>query len=248
MNNFKSWKSFRDFKKMVIKEFRYIRDESMSDFLDTLIKTSESRVCIIERGTPLYRAQLGHDWQPYEFSSDFTDNIPAPFSTERMKPLLEEAKEGRANPKGIPYLYLATDEATAIGEVRPWVGSHVSVGVFIVQDTLKVIDFSEEDHKLKIYIGEPTDEQKEVQVWADVGASFSKPITNSDSKAEYAPTQIIAELFKSLGYKGIIFNSSLGNGKNIVLFNINDALQKTGHLFHVKNFSLNSKKSVILTM
>ena len=37
------------------------------------------------------------------------------------------ARHGRANPRGIPYLYLANDQLTAISEVRPWVGCYVSI-------------------------------------------------------------------------------------------------------------------------
>lgn len=40
-----------------------------------------------------------------------------------MKPLSNSASEGRANPKGIPYLYVATDKETAMSEVRPSLGA-----------------------------------------------------------------------------------------------------------------------------
>ncbi|MCB2382288.1 RES family NAD+ phosphorylase [Shewanella sp. SR1] len=48
-------------------------------------------------------------------------------------------------------------------------------------------------------------------------------MTNSDSKSDYTPTQIIAELIKSLGYDGIAFKSSLGNGHNLALFDLDSA-------------------------
>lgn len=47
-----------------------------------------------------------------------------------MKPLRDKASEGRANPKGIPYLYLATTKEAPMSEVRPWIGSDISVGQF----------------------------------------------------------------------------------------------------------------------
>ena len=47
-----------------------------------------------------------------------------------MKPLGGRATDGRANPRGIPCLYLATTKETAMSEVRPWIGSYVSAGQF----------------------------------------------------------------------------------------------------------------------
>ncbi|MFZ0569740.1 MAG: RES domain-containing protein [Rhodomicrobium sp.] len=44
-----------------------------------------------------------------------------------MKPIPNWLSEGRANPRGIPYLYLASTRDTALAEVRPWIGSHITV-------------------------------------------------------------------------------------------------------------------------
>lgn len=41
--------------------------------------------------------------------------------------------------------------------------------------------------------------------------------------SDYVPTQIIAELIKSLGYDGIAYKSSLANGHNIALFDLESA-------------------------
>jgi RES domain-containing protein len=40
-----------------------------------------------------------------------------------MKPIPKWQGEGRANPRGIPVLYLATHRETALAEVRPWIGA-----------------------------------------------------------------------------------------------------------------------------
>src|SRR6266566_4486089 len=63
-----------------------------------------------------------------------------PFDTKRMKPIRGRAKEGRVNPKGIPYLYLATHRDTAVAEVRPWKGGVVSVGQFRVVRDLRLVN------------------------------------------------------------------------------------------------------------
>ncbi len=62
-----------------------------------------------------------------------------PHNPTRMKPIPGQASEGRANPKGIPYLYLATHRDTALAEVRPWIRSLFSVAQFkIVRDLVVV--------------------------------------------------------------------------------------------------------------
>jgi hypothetical protein len=91
---------------------------------------------------------------------------------------------------------------------------------------VKLIDFSETaDAKQYPYFffGEPSIEQRIEAVWAAMDIAFSWPVTKSDSKSEYAPTQIISEFIKSKGYNGIIYKSSLTQGHNYVLFNLNDA-------------------------
>jgi RES domain-containing protein len=211
-------------------------DESVKSFLETIIETSNKRRKCIERGTILWRAQLGHDWVPYEVDGVYIDDQPMPYPPTRMKPLRKEAKEGRVNPKGIPYLYLASDKETAMGEVRPWMGSLISVGAFEVINDLEIVDFSDDKYN-RYYFNEPSSEEREKQVWSDIGRAFSRPITNTDSKAEYAPTQIIAEIFKMNRFDGLVFNSSLGNGRNIVLFNIDHANLLRCHLFEVKGIN-----------
>ena len=49
------------------------------------------------------------------------------------------------------------------------------------------------------------------------------PVTSNETTADYAPTQIIAELFKNNGFDGIAYRSSLGKGHNIILFDLNAA-------------------------
>ena len=47
--------------------------------------------------------------------------------------------------------------------------------------------------------------------------------TASDDRADYAATQIVAELFRQNGFDGIAYRSSSGPGHNIALFDLNAA-------------------------
>lgn len=129
---FKSYQSFHRFEYKTKRENRYIHDAEVRTFLEAILVTSKSRERSFAKDKFLWRAQLGNDWSPIIQNGEEVAEEPAPFSAERMKPLLYKATEGKANPKGIPCLYLATDKETAMSEVRPWIGSYISVGQFKV--------------------------------------------------------------------------------------------------------------------
>ena len=58
-------------------------------------------------------------------------------------PPKREASHGRANPAGIPYLYLGSTPATAISEIRPHTGETVCVADFATPPDLKLVEPSE---------------------------------------------------------------------------------------------------------
>ena len=153
-----------------------------------------------------------------------------------MKPIVEFAGEGRANSSGIPVLYLASTERTAISEVRPWVGSEVSVAQFKVARNLNAIDLTQGHGEsswrgltLKQLWGEeePDAPAKQRAVWIDIDNAFSRPVTQSDERVNYVPTRILAELFQEAGYDAIVYRSQFGQGErdgyNIAIFNLEDA-------------------------
>jgi hypothetical protein len=49
----------------------------------------------------------------------------------------------------------------------------------------------------------------EMIAWAELNDAFSEPVTASHNLAEYAPTQIVAEPFKTIGHDGVIYKSGL---------------------------------------
>src|SRR3546814_9987253 len=65
--------------------------------------------------------------------SDWSSDVCSSDLPERMRPLADRATEGRANPKGIPMLYLCSSKDAAMSEVRPWLGSMVSLGHFEIR-------------------------------------------------------------------------------------------------------------------
>jgi len=220
MKEFASWQSYSQYERALKRRSRYIRTPEIEAFLMTVLETAKRRVENIPKGSFLWRAQLGHDWRQ---ENEEVGEVRAPHPPERMQPRPDRALEGRANPKGIPYLYLASNRETALAEVRPWIGSFVSVGQFKTLQDLKIVNCTTERKGFKIFWEEPPPEEREEAVWTSIDRAFAKPITPSDDVADYVPTQVIAELFKANDFDGIAYRSSLGDGHNLVLFDIRAA-------------------------
>lgn len=245
--SFKSYRGYYIFMNSVCRQQRYIMNEESIAFLESIIETCHHRVNIIKSGTWVWRAQIGSDFRPIyqtdpETDEDIhVDDAPIPFSSKRMKPLPDSASEGRANPKGIPCLYVATDKETAMSEVRPWLNATISVGRFRVARDLKILDFSvaQEKRKFHIYLSEPDLEKRIEAVWSDIDKAFSRPTKNSDIKSDYAPTQIISEFVKSKGYDGIAYKSSFSKGHNIALFDLNSATMFDCKLYEASEIKFN---------
>lgn len=235
MPEFKSYRSYLDFTHAVKRERRYIMDDVSKEFLEAVTETAEKRTTNLFQTTFLWRAQRGHGWRSYEEDGE-VEEIPSAFPPERMVPLLDRALEGRANAKGIPYLYLGSTSDTAMAEVRPGVGSMISLAQFRTERKLDVVNCAGDQQPFKVYFDEPSPEVRESEVWSDINRAFSEPVIPNESLADYAPTQIIAELFRSMGKDGIVFKSSLGSGHNVVLFD-----RKAATLI---NCSLHEAKSV----
>ncbi|MFH1982465.1 MAG: RES family NAD+ phosphorylase [Pseudomonadota bacterium] len=231
---FVSWQDYWKFESIVRKENRYFRSPEINQFLDTVLSTCTSRIVDLPQDKYLWRAQLGHSWRPILHEYEHIADEPSPYPPERMLPLKYEAEEGRVNPKGIPYLYLGNDKNTAMAEVRPWLGTFVSLGQFKITKRQKLIDCSLHQNLTPIYIEEPIPEEREQAVWSHIDQAFSRPTTNTDRNADYVPTQIIAELFKTNGFDGIIYKSLLGKGHNVALFNVEAARLVNCYLFEVE--------------
>jgi hypothetical protein len=233
MAEFASHLSYQQFADSIRTRCRYGTDASQVAFLKALIETSVARQEVIAVGSTLWRAQLGHGWYPAT-DDDPEEQDLAPHDSDRMKPLRARAREGRANPKGIPFLYLATHQDTAIAEVRPWIGSYVSVAQFALTRDVRVLNCVTDDHRLMVYSREPEPEERERAVWQDIDRAFSQPVTSGDDTADYAPTQVIAEFVRGSGLDGIAYGSSLGPGHNVALFDLELANVESCGLFQIR--------------
>lgn len=242
MPAFKSENAYWEFASAVLRRSRYVRDSAAEAFLATLLEQASAKVQVIPVGSVLYRAQLGHDWTYVdEGAADCEQPIGLP--PERMKPRRDRAVEGRANPKGIPYLYVATRRDTALAEVRPWVGARISCAELKAARDLRVVDCTRHAARSFSILGLTPEEYWDDDVWADVDDAFARPVTAADDLADYVPTQVLAELFKSDGYDGVAYASSVGDGHNISLFDLDSLVIHGCAVYDLKSISFDFEQS-----
>lgn len=234
---FKSPRSYRDFEKSVRRNYRFFRTQDDEDFLREVLTTATSRSKNIKQGQRLWRAQIGSEEEEDPGSPNCGGDRP--LGRQRMKPRRARATEGRANPRGIPTLYLSTSRETAIAEVRPWGEALVTLALFRTVRSLRVVDLTSTSPLPK---GNPYSPWRgkdlppavrEKLVWSDICRSFAEPTNRSDDVADYASTQIIAELFKKNRFHGIVYKSRLGRGCNVALFDLTAAEPEGAVLYRV---------------
>ena len=223
------WDSFSDYLKNE-RRFTIEREElqHFTGFLPQLLSSIEVKV---KQGEEYYRARLGQGEKT------------KPFPNEKMgaPPSEKTLTGGRANPPGIPFLYLSDDANTAIAEVRPWKGATVSVAKFIITKEINLIDLTQSFYiKDQFAYGEDLPFAiEDNRILGRLGRELSKPVNPDKISIEYIPTQYVTEIIRNLKYDGMIYPSALGKGKNIVLF--------TENAVHCENVKLYQVDSVDFT-
>ena len=153
-------------------------------------------------------------------------------------PPIEYATAGRANPLGIPYLYLCQNEETTYYEVRALYLDKLAIGSFETSRDLKIMDFTKQ---MSLYVAnvQSSDLATEVSKYIllqRISKDLSKPLRRFDSELEYVPTQLICEYCKLNGIDGIQFYSSVHNGGvNVVLFDAQKADCKSVKIVEIKS-------------
>ncbi|MAY83322.1 MAG: hypothetical protein CMP59_04235 [Flavobacteriales bacterium] len=159
----------------------------------------------------LYRARVHHK-----------SGIKAYNTLEMMCPPPSLTKGGRANPSGIPFLYLSDNPDTVLYEVRASYLDELSIGEFHLiseKNAIRIVDFTEDtplfqpDQKIETTI-------KSRLLRDLISRDLSKPMRRYDTEVDYIPTQFICEFIKTFtGASGIRFSSSLHPaGNNVVIF------------------------------
>lgn len=241
------WRQFRSY---IIRERRHVFNKQWTRFLENLSKTSQKRGKIIKRGEKFHRVRL-----KWESGKGNSPTLQPCSDSDIGAPSPDVAVGGRANPKGVSCLYLASQIKTAIAEKRPYKDAFFTVGVFEIIKDLKVLDIAGEiafSFDKKIYEalqqnppgpmagGYPGNDTESI-IWGDINFAFSvplNPVNPANKELDYIPAQILAERLREGGFEGICYKSSLDpEGNNLVVFNPGHAQCVTKQLFQIKKIN-----------
>lgn len=128
---------------------------------------------------------------------------------------------GRANPAGIPYLYLASNPETALAEVRPQNKENAAIASFLVND-IKVVDLRNPRKRISPFLLQEAEKigalSAELPFLEHLGSELTRPVLHFDAAINYTPSQYLCEFIKKKNYDGVVYNSSVNNGFNLALF------------------------------
>lgn len=132
------------------------------------------------------------------------------------------ASHGRANPPGIPYLYLASKPTTTANEVRPQTGEKICIAEFETDGSITAIDLRNPRARVSPFI--LSDAVNIAQLHNDLpfierlGEELTRPVMPKGAAIDYIPSQFLCEFIKKEGYNGVVYNSAMGDGFNLALF------------------------------
>ncbi len=180
----------------------------------------------IAEGQPLYRVRVRGREDSW------------PVDAEQMgAPPLTMARAGRMNPAGIPYLYLALDEPTALAETVSVPPLTVVVAKFKAAKAIKVIDLTRLPPLPSVFDSSKRNEREGLLFLQAFVHSISKPVSKDGSEhIDYVPSQVVSEYFAQVfrtkprggAVDGIVYPSAVRpGGKNLVLFPTERGYAKT---------------------
>ena len=141
---------------------------------------------------------------------------------EMGPPPVGKSNSGRVNPSGIQTLYLSDSPETTLYEIRAGIYDYVSVGRFVLNENIDVINLADID-KISPFIGvqygfDFTQYAINIEHLKMIGMEIAKPLRN-DNSLDYLPTQYISDYIKSKDYDGIEYISTMHpQGVNLAVF------------------------------
>nr|WP_315422984.1 RES family NAD+ phosphorylase [uncultured Pedobacter sp.] len=140
------------------------------------------------------------------------------------KPPLHLTTPGRANPVGIPYLYVSESEETTLYETRVALHESLTIGQFIAKETISLVSLRNIDWLGPIEImdrGFTLEEFIRCRPYMiKLEQELSSPVRKQDVHLDYLPTQFLCEFIKSLGFDAVEYKSAMNiDGFNLAIFN-----------------------------
>jgi hypothetical protein len=168
---------------------------------------------------------LDRDEVPIQWYRARIQTSDTPFTIDEMgAPPRRIASHGRANPAGIPYLYLGSSPITAISEIRPHTGERACVADFTTPADLNLTDLRNARKMVSPFLFLLEDDSDITRMRNDLpflerlGDELTRPIVPQSAAIDYTPSQYLCEFIKKCGYHGVVYRSSVSDGINLALF------------------------------
>lgn len=182
------------------------------------IKLDEERLKNLLSHLIVTVGEVPHVWYRARIKTD-----EVPFPIENMgAPDRRIAAHGRANPAGIPYLYLGSNPKTAVSEIRPHTGERACVADFRTPTDLRLVDLRGPRRTVSPFLlADALDIQRmrnDLPFLERLGLELTTPVLPQAAAVDYTPSQFLCEYIKRCGYDGVIYRSSVSDGMNLALF------------------------------
>lgn len=183
----------------------------------------EGTIDLDRLGSLLWYLELNRDEIPTRWYRARLQPADTAFTPAEMgAPEKRIASHGRANPAGIPYLYLGSDPTVAISEIRPHTGESACVAEFATPPDLRVVDLRSPRTTVSPFMLEDATEianmRNNLPLLGRLGDELTRPVIPQAAAIDYVPSQYLCEFIKKRGYQGVIYRSSVGEGINLALF------------------------------
>ena len=144
---------------------------------------------------------------------------------------------GRANPPGIPYLYVGSQPDTAVAEIRPHTGEIACVAEFSIEAPLKAVDLRCPRKLVSPFLlsdaGAIGQLRSDIPFLERLGEELTRPVLPQGAAIDYVPSQYLCEFIKKCGYDGVIYRSSVSDGINLALFSPEKAIGRNVTTYRV---------------
>jgi hypothetical protein len=119
-----------------------------------------------------------------------------PYPLDKMgPPPKDKATHGRANPVGIPYLYVASDVLTSISEIRPHTGEFVTVAEFRIVSEVRLADLRSPRRSITPFICADDEEiaalRGDIDFLERLGEELTRPVLPKSAAIDYIPSQYL---------------------------------------------------------
>lgn len=156
------------------------------------------------------------------------------------------ASHGRANPPGIPYLYVGSQPDTAASEVRPHTGEVACVAEFTIATQLRAVDLRNPRKLVSPFLlgdaGAIGQLRADIPFLERLGEELTRPVLPQGAAIDYVPSQYLCEFIKKSGYDGVVYRSSVSDGMNLALFNPAKATGGNVALYRINRVSVDVQR------